>query len=358
MRHGAEPRGPGAGFTLVELLLALFLLSMLVLALVRLLDTSLNIWGRTETGRDLLEMGSSVVDLLAEDLSALESGARGDFLAEWAAFDTDRDGVQGALYPRLRLVRQVSAAELARLDPGGVRDPRALGLIEVCWALLPAGATERDLRPLGVLWRGERDVNGRETLSFLASEFFGRNGQPVAGALNEVTGGILWCDLWFATQTSVLEDGWKVGERLADCALSWDAWGRRRPDESVSPRNRPGTGMPAADDAPLLPRRVRIELEIERTSDLKRRTRLSSRMDPESKELFVENERHVPDAGELVLVDEEWMKILSKSGTRVAVERGQRDSQPTKHEGGALLHHGWRIVRDIPVALYREDWNL
>lgn len=351
-------RAPRRGFTLVELLLALSLLSVLVLALVRLLDTSLNIWNRTETGRDLMEMGAAVVGLLDEDLAALEPGPRGDFLVDWAACDADGDGVSGALYPRLRLVRQASAAELARLDPGTGRDPRALGLIEVCWALLPSGAEDADQRPMGVLWRGEREVGAPDTLSFLDPGFFGSTGKPVAGALQAVTGGVLWCDLWLATQTSLLGDGWELGERLEDCASSWDAWRRGRPDASVSPRNLPGTGMPAADDRPLLPRRVRVELELEREADLRMRTRLSSRMDPETRELHVENPRHLPEQGGLVLIDEEWMRVLSVTGSRVAVERAERGTQPASHDAGALLHHGWRVVREIPVALYREDWNL
>ena len=52
-----------AGFTLVELLLAVGLLSILVLALVRLIDTSLTIWGQTEENRELLEVGGAVLEL-------------------------------------------------------------------------------------------------------------------------------------------------------------------------------------------------------------------------------------------------------------------------------------------------------
>ena len=61
-----------AGFTMIEVLLALGLLSILIVALVRLLDTSLTILDRTEVARDLQEMSSSVLDLVAEDVYALE----------------------------------------------------------------------------------------------------------------------------------------------------------------------------------------------------------------------------------------------------------------------------------------------
>jgi prepilin-type N-terminal cleavage/methylation domain-containing protein len=346
------------GFTLLELLLSLGLLSILVLALVRLLDTSMNIWGGTESARDLMEMSSSVHERLAADLGSLESGAQGDLLGEWVSFDTDRDGVRGMLYPRLRMIRQVSAAELRRLQPGSAPDLRSLGLLETCWALLPSTGQSPDGRAVGVLWRGERLVSDVGTLSFFDEGFFSRTEKPLTGALNAVTGGVLWFSILYATQTTTLVDGWTLGRSLDDCAASWDAWRGARPDDLISDWNLPGAGMPGAGPAPLLPRRVRVELELERAVDLRRRTRLAADLDREALELRVQNELKLPRPGSMILVDEEWMKIRSITGTRVAVERALRETQPQNHAAGALIHHGARSVREIPMPLYREDWDL
>ncbi len=362
-----DPKRERRGFTLVELLLAIGLLSILILALLKLVDTSLTIWGRTEENRELLEMGGSVLELFGEDVRALEAGPRGDLLADWVLLDLDGDGIAGAPRPRLRLVRTLSAAELQRLGPPGDRPGETgasagetfeRGLVEVCWALLARGGKEADQRALGVLWRGERVLGERETLSLFDPGFFGPSGKPAPGSLHELTGGVLWFNAWFATQTSIVHDGWELGDGLADCAASWDAWNRGRANAELHLFNLPPAGMPAAKDAPLLPRRVRVELELEREEDLKRRTRLAAELEAETAQFPVQDGRKLPQPPALILVDEEWMRILALDGNRVSVERARRGTRATVHPAGALVHHGWSLVREIPVDVTREDWDL
>ena len=362
MSRAQETGAQRRGFTLVELLLAVGLLSILILALLRLVDTSLTIWGRTDENRELLEMGGTVLDLLAEDLHAIEGGPRGDLVADWALFDLDRNGIAGAPRQRLRFVRNVSAQELQRVSrpsAAGEHGPETFerGLAEVCWALLPGGEGP-DERALGVLCRGEREPGDKETLSFLDPNFFGPTGKPVPGSLHELTGGVLWLELLFAGQTSVVHDGWKLGDGLDACAASWDAWKKARPNPEVHVFNLPGAGMPAAKDVPLLPRRVRIELELERTQDLRLRTRLATELAADASLFEVKDGRKLPPRGEMILIDEEWLKLSSVDGNRVSVERGQRGTRAVVHPPGALIHHGWRMVRDIPLPMTREDWDL
>jgi len=361
----------GAGFTLVELLLALGLLSVLLVALVRLLDTSLKIWDRTEVSRDLQEMGGAVLDLVAEDLWSLEAGPRGDLLGDWAKFDVDHDGQLGGLMPRLRFVRQATAVDLLRatppvsddeeLSPTEVRygkiDPREKGLLEVCWALLPPSSVGPDERPLGLLFRGERRLEG-DTLSFLDPRFFNAVGKPPAGSLDLVTGGVLWLEVVYASQTTVLSDGWKQGEDLSDCSTSWDAWDRGRPDLEVTYLNTTAAGMPEVDELPVLPRRVLVTVELERPADLKRRTRLLSAIAPESNELLVDDERKLPEKDGLILVGEEWMRVLTIGPGYTTVLRAQRGTRADVHEAGAMIHWGHAMQREIPIPTMREDWDL
>jgi prepilin-type N-terminal cleavage/methylation domain-containing protein len=357
-----------AGFTMVELLLAVGLFSVLMLALLRVVDASLTIWGRADQTRELSEMGGAVLDLLAEDVHALEAGARGDLLADWRLHDLDRDGIEGAPGQRLRLVRQVGAAELQRLAPSaGTPETFERGLVEVAWAWLPAsgaasGASGGDgnaSRANGTLWRGERLTPDPETLSFFAEGFFGPSGKAVPGSLVELTSGVLWFDAWFASQTSILHGGWELGNELPDCAASWDAWGKARPDPELTPFNLPAAGMPQAKDVPLLPRRVRIELELERESDLRTRTTLALPATDDASQLEVRDGRKVPaDAGRMILVGVEWMEVLAVSGNVVSVGRGRRGTRATEHPADALVHHGFRSVREIPIDVTREDWDL
>ena len=55
---------------------------------------------------------------------------------------------------------------------------------------------------------------------------------------------------------------------------------------------------------------------------------------------------------------EEWMEVLSNDGSLVAVRRAQRGTRAAEHQAGALLHHGTTLVREVPIAVYRDEWNL
>lgn len=378
------------GFTLVELILAIGLLALLMVAVFQLFDRSLSVWRKGETRRALLEQSSVVLDDLASDLRGLEAGRDGNLVLEWVRFDTDGDNVAETKWPRIRLVRQASAAEMQRArdaaaqearDEGGAPKPktsaaapakddksssapavaetRGPGLLEVLWMVAPASITQPDARSEGIVWRGERPVDDRASKSFFARDFFGASNRPPAGATDEVTNGCLWLSILCAAQTSVVRDEWRVG-KTADCvATSWDAWDRSRPDAAVHPWNEPHPLMPKARSRALLPRRVRIELEFERPADRIRRTRLVQAIDNQEVRLRVDDGMRVPsEPDSYVLVGAEWMKVRSIDGGDVVVERAQRGTTPVPHDVGAMLHWGLRLVREVPVATYREDWDL
>ncbi|MDP6519629.1 MAG: type II secretion system protein, partial [Planctomycetota bacterium] len=298
-------RGLRRGFTLVEVVLALGLFSMLMVAVFQLLQGSLDLWNRGETRRNIVDQATSAGELLAQDLRALAAGASGDVLAEWVPFDTDGDGLREKYWPRLRLVRQATEAELRRRGaaPDDLHGP---GLLEVAWAVLPmttpqeAGvggdlhSSPADKRAEGVLWRGERLPDDPLGMSFFEPGFFSRNGRPAGGALEEVSGGLLWMGIFFATQTSSVRAGWETGPELWHAATSWDGWQRERPAADVHPWNEAGSGMPAVDGVVLLPRRVRVELEFERAKDRRRRTRLADLIEAGDTQLVVEDGERVP----------------------------------------------------------------
>lgn len=361
-----------AGFTLLELVLALALLAFLMVAVFQLFDRCLSVWRRGETARAVMEQATTISDLIARDCRGLEGGARGDLVAEWVRFDTDGDGLAEAKWPRLRLVRQASVGDVARLQKAQdsaaqapaaddeLRPSRgAPGLVEVVWLVTPASLTDKDARSEGVLWRGERLVGDTSTKSFFANDFIGTSNRPPAGATDEVSGGILWCEFAFASQTSVVHDGWQQKNELAGVCVSWDALGKARPDRDVHFWNERQAGMPSAVDHALLPRRIRIRLEIERPIDRVRRTRLIEAVDNQDGVLRVDEGQYVP-AGEteFVLVEGEWMKLEAVDGSRATVRRAQRGTQAVTHAAGSLVHWGRRLERETTVATYREDWDL
>jgi len=159
-----------SGLTLVELVVAAGLLSILLLGLFALLDDFLSMWEQSERRRAQVEESSGILELAALDFAALESGPRGDVVCEWVLWDLDGDGVKDQPWPRVRLVRHASPAELQRLQAGSAEKRLGEGLIEVCWTVMPAhlGAQDADLRAEGYLWRGERLFGGDPKASFFA----------------------------------------------------------------------------------------------------------------------------------------------------------------------------------------------
>jgi prepilin-type N-terminal cleavage/methylation domain-containing protein len=359
------------GFTLIELLLAIALLALLVLTVFQLLDRSLSLWRRAETRRSVLEQASAVSNLLAHDLRGIDGGEHGDMLAEWVRFDTDGDGIAETKWPRLRFVRQASAAETERLqrqrkaaERGKNDEEPALeratpALLEVVWLVTPAATKDKVARVEGRVWRGERLVDDASTKSFFASDFFGGSNLPPAGEIEEVTAGVLWVGLFFASQTSVVHDGWSLSGGLDAASASWDAWSRDRPDPDLHPWNEKAAGMPKAKKLPVLPRRVRVELEFERPQDRLRRTTLTHGMDVGDTGLRVDDIDRIPREEEaFVLIDAEWMRVSSIDGKTVGVSRGERGTKAEAHAAGAMVHYGMHFVREVQVAAYREDWNL
>lgn len=363
-----------AGLTLIELVIAMGLLTMLVLGVVQLFDSALSAWRRGEARRAVTEQATIVADRVGQDLRGAESGPRGDLLVEWVGFDVDGDGVRETKWPRVRLVREASAAEIARIradeaaeartkpappaDEVVVVDPEAPALVEVLWMAAPASRQDLDARSTSLLWRGVRRVADLKSTSFFDPHFFGASNLPPAGSTDEVTDGVLWMDVRLAAQTSVVNEGWNLTRDLSGVATSWDAWGRDRPDASYHGWNEKAVGMPKPGKLPILPRRVRLEFEFERPADRIWRTRLVEAIDDQAIVLRVDDGKRVPvEPGSHVLIDAEWMKITSVEGGRVVVERGARATPPVAHAAQAMVHWGLHSATEVVVATYREDWN-
>lgn len=349
--------GTRSGLTLIELVIATGLLSLLMIAVFSLLDGALSMWDKAEVRRELGDRNSGAMDLMAGELRGMESGAHGDAWFDWYDFDTDGDELRETVWPRLRFVRQASAGEVSRITALDATPKNQSALVEVVYVVLPSANKSPDHRSLGVLWRGVR-MTTAETQSFLAEDFFRRDGNPAPGSVEEVTGGVLWLGVLCATQTSIVRGGWEIGEDLEDAATAWDAWKKDRLDSTRHRWNVLGAGMPKVGDSALLPRRIRIELEMEREADLRRRTRLSEIVTASDNLIIVDDPLRLPRNGEMIKIDGEWLEITNRAGSRVTVKRGRRGTEATVHEVGARIHFGERVAREVPIELYREDWNL
>lgn len=351
------------GLTLLELVLAVGLFAILSLAIFELLEGTLVTWRKSEVRRNQMETSTAVLELIAKDFQSLEGGSRGDLVAEWETFDTNSDGGRETVWPRIRMVRQASAADAARVALQTQQKVDGPDLTEVCWAVLPTRGDES----VGTLWRGERLVHGeangssgeqKNIVPFFDPSFVQRDGTLSPGALDELTGGILWFQILLATQTSAVNSGWTLGGGLESAATSWDAWRSGRPDDTRHEWNEAPSGMPRVEDKALLPRRVRIAMEFEDPTQRKRRTRLSSDIAATEVAFSVDDETRVPKVGGFMRVDAEWMEVKSKNGRRLSVKRGARGTEAEPHAAGSQISHGGTVVREVLVPTYRDDWKL
>ncbi|MEM9378841.1 MAG: hypothetical protein AAGB93_02750 [Planctomycetota bacterium] len=404
----ARADGRRAGVTLVELILATGLAALVVSATVSIVNSTLELWTRGETLRQARETGTAVLSLVGRDLRQLHGGEEGDLVVDWELFDVERDGEVERHWPRLRFVRDASPREVARIERRrlayearaerdrrraaqgddaeefdealseeelraargvtldevalgmlGAEDVAATGLVEVLYAVVPE-ADRGPERYLGVLYRSERVDEPDSAPVLLGSDAFDRSGLPDLTLAREVARGVLWMRPLLATQTTMLgERGWTTGEGVAAAATSWDAWRRGRPDLDVTEWNEPSPGMPRRGARPLLPRRVLIELEIQRPQDRERAPRLLETTDEGTTSLLVTSGASlVRRVGTHVLVGGEWLRVTAVRGDRITVRRGQRGTARRTLKEDALVLFGESVVIDVPVPLHEDDWRL
>ncbi|MEO0660141.1 MAG: hypothetical protein AAFZ87_01260 [Planctomycetota bacterium] len=393
-----------AGVTLIELIFATTLAVIVLGAVLTVTQSALRLWTRAETVRDAREVATVGLGAIAADLRQLHPSAEGDLLVDWQPFDLERDGATERVWPRIRLVREVSGAERDAIErraaAGRARDMRGSGrlpngepmpeeldeeellmaqgvtasqasqgllgldrdvwggaLAEVLYAVVPEGS-EGSNRHTGVLVRAERLHVPGTPLRFFGDGAFLRSGVPALelGA-EELVSGVLWLEPLLATQTTDLVDGWRVRAGAETAATSWDAWRRARPDADVAGRNEPAPGMAPAGPRPLLPRSVRLSIEVVRPADRKRAPRLVDGAEAEATSLSVSSTKWLKGAvGRHVLVGGEWMLVRALSGDRVSVQRGRRDTRAAFHAADTRVLLGQRAVLDVPIALHDDEW--
>ena len=407
-----------AGVTLAELIVATALAAIVMASLVSVTSSALKMWTRGERTRDARELGSAALEVMHEDLSALHPTAEGDLVVDWEPFDLDRDGIIERSWPRLRFVRDASAAELsaierrqlasnaraaiaearrkagleeiegelteddllesagrtlqdAALGGGGARDIDGTALVEVLYAVVPDGR-EGDERFTGTLVRQER-VHTAGTVHALTEDgALDSRGYPDLNEAREVVSGVLWLQPLLATQTTRValptasdpappsgSSGWRIHDGLGTAATSWDAWRRARPDVEASVWNEPAPGMPSRGSRPLLPRAIRLEIEVQRAADRARAPRLLESVEETRSTFEVSNGSLLQRAvGRHVLIAGEWVQLVSVSGDLATVRRAQRGTAARALPSGTSLLFGEPLAIEIAVPVHDDDWRL
>ncbi len=377
------------GMTLVELMLAVLLASFVMLAVVRFVDVSLGLWSRSEDTRRETGRGQAVLQRLRSDLVSVHSGQVGDFLLEWQGFDMDGDRASDRAFPRLRLVRRPSALdwrrlslrdmtpdqravfaelgfgegsalavrkELGELDASleGLGLATAPGLVESAWVLLPDGEGESGT---GTLYRGERKRGAKgERASFFHRNFVGSGGSVEDPLLERITGGVLWWSVELGDDSTA--DEWTVGVAPGQARMAWDALGQGRPDVQSAAVNETAVDRPLEEGRPLMPSKARLIIELETERSRTRAPFLLQGLDREVNSFDVSRGETLPlKPGSYLRIGKEWMRMVSRKGDRVVVERGQRGTLAGLHDADTKVRYGRRTEARVTLPTSRQEWR-
>jgi prepilin-type N-terminal cleavage/methylation domain-containing protein len=411
-------RAPAApGFTLVEIMVAMVIFSVIGIALIALLRQSTTFLEKGQAGSEVQDVMENIDRQLADDFANVYiKPASNDgvpdvrFVADRLFWDTDNDGMDDCWSPRLSFVRSVSgeAADPLLRQAGekagassvvdGQEDAKeaeegdlraAGGKAEVTWILVPDARAKEDrngeIPSLGTLYRGSRmPIGGGPTQSFLPLEPWGgkktefsRMGittrQECTERLRPVLVGVLHFELQFWSR-HVRPEAAKlvVNGRLNDpvppdrggggLSPMWDSTRGIYPKGNADGQfflGRTGSLADPVDD--VFPSRIRVTVVVDRVGKDASTGELARSIGPEDSTISVDNTRFAPagdPAGRFIKIGREWIQWASKDARGFVVEkRGARGTKREAHEAGSTVRAGATLVREYPVPAHREDWN-
>jgi len=357
-------RRSARGFTLLELLAAAALFSVLGVLLFQMVRSAMDVWGTGERNRELSDRAAAALQLLATDLRDAWAGAPGGpvpgaLLCTWRAEDDDRDGEPERRRPLLRFTRlcheqatlewlsragdvaggQDSVASLLPRDPTGLRPTG--GLAESLYTL-----SERKDLPLPALVRVVRSPAGGER-SLLDPALPEQRDRMLADAA-VVADDVLFfgVEFWGPGTSSWSRDGGTL--------TAWDSTrGLLPPGDPDFPFGvGPASLADASDD--VWPRLLRLTLVLDRAQGATTAGSLSEPVGPDARRLRLASadllrDEEPPDH---LLVEDEWVAVESVDGRDVQVRRGARGTQAATHGEGARVRAGrtFRRVLELPAG--------
>jgi prepilin-type N-terminal cleavage/methylation domain-containing protein len=382
-------------FTLLELLVAMGIFTILGTSLMVILRGGLSTWRRAEARQETFAGAESVLAQLSEDLRSLvpphdsPDGGTGAVEARLLC-DTDDVG-----RPRLFLVRTIKAESehpitgLAgttigadrvvdyRDDLQEARDARLRatgGMLEVAWVLGPGDVLYRGIKgppgPPGSLFADEDPYELAPLTPIVPTA------TPAAAPtddgpalLRPFATDVIHFDLRFWHQHATT---WSVSEpprRWPDVdqqersgpLLYWDS--TRASLQPADPdRRRFDTFLAAAsitdprDD--IFPAKVRVEVTLREAPAAGSVTVLTASVDASATELRVQDPGRLPPSGH-VLLEREWVRYDRVERGRVIVAEGGRGARGTTAAPHGIVEAtvGRTFVAIIDIPAWREDWS-
>ena len=385
------------GFTLIEVLVVMGILSILGLFLIQILDNSVSLVSLGEGSRALLDRAAVAQELLTADLRQLPGPSDASAAAGRPLHRVLQDhvpmrltpGPRVELVPRLRAHVALDRVEEERYLRGFLR-PRA--------EIESSTAAERE--ELLDRWVGQQVLTGLGELLLLPWPEGDREGAylqlrrcvrlsgrrlriTTAAGATEVPVPSLFEDGVLDTPDAVLAGTTPVLTGVLHLEYRWWSQFTQDVDAEVG-RGGPETcwdsaraGLMAQEVGghrftldlgpdtllkPLLhvfPRRVELRLVVDRPPDEASCALLSAAVEESSTDVLVDFPERVPypDRERYVKIGGEWIRYSGLDGKRLTgVKRGVRDTLPRAHGAGDRVHAGREVPLSIPLR-GRDYWN-
>lgn len=382
-----DPRHPAAeaseaeqGFTLLELVVAMGLLTGFLLMLVRLLGTGVSLFDEGERGQELLDRAQAAARAARDAVSAttgpqLVGRPGGHPDARLLVHEVTLAGTQvPVLRSTVRLAPAheealLRAAFAARAREDGASEQRTQEIVEERLRAWPrTGRGEMVLLPWpagedGVFWnlrQGERladplllEPEATTLLELAAPEDLVIEPEQVLASTEVVATGLLHFEIELWSQRT---KGWDaIGATGAE--RTWDS---ARAGLLTSERESPSDfGLdlgPSSLDDPrddVWPQWVRLTLVVARSPTAPPESRLSKALAENDKTLVVSRPEELPDPAEnpWLKVGSEWIRFSNVSGSVAhGLRRGSRGTERRAHAAGTPVRVGRLVVVHVPLT--------
>jgi hypothetical protein len=391
-----------AGYTLIELLLAMGLFAALSTGLIALLARSSEFLASGASQTETMDSLQTFAESFSGDVATMASRPDSDtgrpdvrLYCDWIGTDVTGDNKADVTNQRLFFVRFMPGEatsgttreagavpgakdymnqvdDEAKAKDGKLRAPG--GLMEVFWTALPDD--KEDLAVMKI-WRGYRAPPGGPDTLLPVKAWRDPQAGPkekgptkpadVRAAARPVLSGVLYFGVEFWSRKTTTWDS-KVSAKNGGPLATWDSTRGILPQgddldsfpwsKKSSPNDASSLDDPTDD---TFPRKVRVTCVVEELGRNARVGYLGEDLLADAKSIVVSDTRFFPTSEtsqRFVKIDTEWLEVGQPEGNTIpVVRRGARGTAATTHSSGTKVHHGRSFISEYDIASFRDTYR-